>query len=90
MEEQHKGFLKYKIVRIIIGIPNLPVILLIAIYGMIMMIKNTGLIEMQLKKDRDGFLLTDEIKNYLTQIYPLHLRIFIAVCVYRYIILRTI
>jgi len=90
MKEEYTGLLKYKLVRIIIGIPNLPIILLMAIYGMIMMVKNTGLVEMQLKKDRDGFLLTDEIKEYLTKIYPLHLRIFIAVCVYGYFIAKHV
>lgn len=53
---------------IFIGIPNIPLILMICIYVVSKIFKNTGIIEMSMLEGSS--FLTSEIKEYLSKMFP--------------------
>lgn len=76
-----------KIVKVIIGIPNLPFQLMCSVYVIVKIIKETGINEFSMvtKEDLENNV---ELKNYIKNLYPLSISYMIALLFYTYIVLN--
>lgn len=77
-----------KILKFIVYFPNLPFVILLSIFLFIKVAISTGFTELLIKKQIEGTVLTDELKEYMSNIYPIHFKIFVSVLVYGFIIFR--
>jgi len=73
---------------IFIGIPNIPLIIVVTIYVVYNIWKHTGIVEMQMQEDGD--FLTKELKDHINKMFPKVLFRSIALCFWLYIISITI
>jgi len=73
---------------IFIGIPNIPLIIVMIIYVIYNMLKYTGMVEMQMQEG--GNFLTNEIKDHLYKMFPKVLFRSIALCFWLYVISQAI
>ncbi len=80
-------YIKYVVNKIII-IPNIPFLLILAIYILINIFRNTSETELEFVSDKE--LLTDEIKDWVMKIYPKYLTFLIAIIFYISIIIKVI
>lgn len=68
----------FKILR---AIPNFPLWIILGVYTVYNIYKNSNIIELEIARDK-GELLTDEIKNHLIELYPKWLSNSIALIFY--------
>lgn len=80
---------KMKAIRILTLIPNLPLIIILAIYLFIKIYRNTGIIEMEFIEEGDE-ILTKDIRDYIKSLYPKVLLYSVAVMFYGWLIINYI
>lgn len=74
-----------KVFNCLVFIPNSPLILILSCWTVYKIYKHTNFIELHF----DGVdPATPEIKKFLLTIYPKHLRVFLAVMFYLYIVIH--
>jgi len=71
---------------IFIGIPNIPLIIVILIYVLYNLFKHTGVVEMQMQTS----FLTKEIEEYLLEMFPRTLFVTTAIMFWSYILIKFI
>jgi hypothetical protein len=82
-------YMMKKIFKLIfIGIPNIPLIIVMIIYVIYNMFKHTGMVEMHMQEGGD--FLTNEIKDHLYKMFPKVLFRSIALCFWLYVISQAI
>lgn len=66
---------------IFISLPNLPFMVVLAIFLAFKVLKHTGIVEFSM----DNVELTSELKKYVKKLYPLHLKVAIALFFWLYV-----
>ena len=75
------------LINTIILIPNIPFIISVSLYIFVQDLRNKGTDEME-RLNREP--LSEEVKERIKVIYPIHLRVFIAIAFYAYIFMKIL